>query len=391
MQNTNVISMEGFNLSEEVMEQCNAFIEKHTDNKRADASFSRQIKAWINHAHRTKQTPASAGLTLSETSTIFVPDLDMFTAFAADTLVNEDLAKLDGYITALNKAAASQAQHILKSSIAEPEKSELLAKLTDNQGKPWSIASIHKVQDIYRELRFAREFASKIKGPDPTPADLGSGTRKRRRKSTQAKATSIATPIKVLDKMLNDADLLVVQLASLREQSEPAETKGSGKKAAQEAKRAAAVRESTIKALESKIGCYAACFLQLVMMARASTVGGNLQFNANKEGIHADLQVTDAGLTYIIRFLKGWRHGVHAFRGETLPIHRDGSDTVPWDEVHSPRNRVLTLLKYAQENKLMGSMNRNNPETTEAVLNAFLRQQSLTDLLKAEQKITSHR
>ena len=90
-------------------------------------------------------------------------------------------------------------------SIAEPEKSELLAKLTDNQGKPWSIASIRKVQDIYRELRFAREFASKIKGPDPTPADLGSGTRKRRRKSTQAKATSIATPIKVLDKMLNDA------------------------------------------------------------------------------------------------------------------------------------------------------------------------------------------
>ena len=58
MQNTNVISMEGFNLSEEVMEQCNAFIEKHTANKRADASFSRQIKAWINHAHRTKQTPA---------------------------------------------------------------------------------------------------------------------------------------------------------------------------------------------------------------------------------------------------------------------------------------------------------------------------------------------
>ena len=71
--------------------------------------------------------------------------------------------------------------------------------------------------------------------------------------------------------MLNDADLLVVQLASLREQPEPAEAKGSGKKAAQEAKRAAAVRESTIKALESKIGCYAACFLQLVMMARIST------------------------------------------------------------------------------------------------------------------------
>jgi hypothetical protein len=41
------------------------------------------------------------------------------------------------------------------------------------------------------------------------------------------------------------------------------------------------------------------------------------------------------GLTYIIRFLKGWKHGVHAFRGETLPIHRDGSDTAPWDEVHS--------------------------------------------------------
>ena len=392
MQNANVISVEGFNLSEEVMEQCNAFIEKHMANKKADASFSRQIKAWINHAHRTKQTPASAGLTLSETSTIFVPDLDMFTAFAADTLVNEDLAKLDGYITALNKAAASQAQHILKSSIAEPEKSELLAKLTDNQGKPWSIASVHKVQDIYRELRFAREFASKITGPDPTPAGKGSGTRKRRRKSTQAAATSIATPIKVLDKMLNDADLLIVQLDSLRKQSEPpAEAKRSAKQAAQEAKRAAAVLTSTIKALESKIGCYAACFLQLVMMARASTVGGNLQFNPDKEGIHADLQVTDAGLTYVIRFLKGWKHGVHAFRGETLPIHRDGSDTVPWEEVLSPRNRVLTLLKYAQKHKLMSSMNRLKPETTEGVLNAFLRQQNLADFLKAEQKITSHR
>ena len=232
----------------------------------------------------------------------------------------------------------------------------------------------------------------KITGPDPTPAGQGSGTRKRRRKSTQAAATSIATPIKVLDKMLNDADLLIVQLDSLRKQSEPpAEAKRSAKQAAQEAKRAAAVLTSTIKALESKIGCYAACFLQLVMMARASTVGGNLQFNTNKEGIHADLQVTDAGLTYVIRFLKGWKHGVHAFRGETLPIHRDGSDTVPWEEVLSPRNRVLTLLKYAQKHKLMGSMNRVHPETTEGVLNAFLRQQSLTDFLKAEQKITSHR
>ena len=101
--------MKGLNISKEVMEQCNAFIEKHTPNKKADASFSRQIQAWIDHAHRTKHPTASADQALSETTTIFVPDLDLFTAFAADTLVNQDIAKLDGYITALNKVATCHA------------------------------------------------------------------------------------------------------------------------------------------------------------------------------------------------------------------------------------------------------------------------------------------
>ena len=47
--------------------------------------------------------------------------------------------------------------------------------------------------------------------------------------------------------------------------------------------------------------------------------------------MYADLNVDEAGLTYVIRFLKGWKHGVHSFRGDKLPITRDGADTFPWE------------------------------------------------------------
>jgi hypothetical protein len=64
-----------------------------------------------------------------------------------------------------------------------------------------------------------------------------------------------------------------------------------------------ACAQSTLKALQDQVALYAACFLQLCMMARASTVGGNAVFNEDASGIHADLQVDDVGLTYVIRFL----------------------------------------------------------------------------------------
>ena len=155
--------------------------------------------------------------------------------------------------------------------------------------------------------------------------------------------------------------------------------------------------QSTLKALQDQVALYAACFLQLCMMARASTVGGNAVFNEDSNGIHADLQVDDVGLTYVIRFLKGWSPGVHAFRGDKLPILRDGADTFPWErqgadlKPDSPRNRVLTLLQYASQNKILGRLNRAKPDSMEAILNEFLRSQKIDDLLLSETKITSHR
>ena len=108
-------------------------------------------------------------------------------------------------------------------------------------------------------------------------------------------------------------------------------------------------------------------------------------------------QVDDVGLTYVIRFLKGWSPGVHAFRGDKLPILRDGADTFPWErqgadlKPDSPRNHVLTLLQYASQNKILGRLNRAKPDSMEAILNEFLRSQKIDDLLLSETKITSHR
>ena len=72
---------------------------------------------------------------------------------------------------------------------------------------------------------------------------------------------------------------------------------------------------------------------------------------------------------------------------QLAPWERQGADLKP----DSSRNRVLTLLQYASQNKILGRLNRAKPDSMEAILNEFLRKHKIDDLLLSETKITSHR
>ncbi len=96
-----------------------------------------------------------------------------------------------------------------------------------------------------------------------------------------------------------------------------------------------------------------------------------------------------------VRLECGWKHGVHAFRGEKLPITRDGADTFPWErdsnnalKKNSPRNSVLKLLQFAHKHRLLDALNRDDPGSMEGKMNSFLREQHFADILKAETKVT---
>ena len=301
-------------------------------------------------------------------SRLLVPDLRLLAEFAADTLVHKQIQSLDGYATVLNKEAAALAETL-------DDNDPLKAQLGANDGKPWSQPNCRRIFDIYLEQFFALRFAENVAAsnqPEPQPSSEQPESRKRRRRSSRANSVSVAAPLGVLDKMLSKAQDTMISFSRLNAKAEPT---GSNKKAKAEAAALTAAR----KAAGDAVGMYAACFLALAMMARASTVGGNKQFNPNPDGVYADLNVDEAGLTYVIRFLKGWKHGVHAFRGEKLPITRDGADTFPWErdsnnalKKNSPRNSVLKLLQFAHKHRLLDALNRKDPGSMEGMLFPYL-------------------
>ena len=76
------------------------------------------------------------------------------------------------------------------------------------------------------------------------------------------------------------------------------------------------------------VGAAAAVYAQFCYMARASSVGGAREYNPDGS-LNSDISFTDAGMTYVLRFLKGWSPSttVHGIR---LPIAFAGPNTFPW-------------------------------------------------------------
>ena len=69
-----------------------------------------------------------------------------------------------------------------------------------------------------------------------------------------------------------------------------------------------------------------AAFVQFCYMARASSIGGAREYNPGGS-IHTDLDFTDQGMTYVIRFLKGWSpdtsvHGVRYTRVALMTMEK---------------------------------------------------------------------
>lgn len=200
-----------------------AILKKTAPSKKVRNAHARMIEAWLDHGRRIGHAPEG----------IFVPDLELFAAFAADTLVSKRLVSLDGYAAALNKEAAKAAEALPSTA------SDLREKLTANSGRPWSTESFQKIQDAYCELVFAANFADKVDGVPPGG--------KRRRKSTRAAATSVATPLAVLDTMLAKAEGLVE--AAERLKSKPLAASG---RLAEDKK---AQRKKDVSAYRSALAC----------------------------------------------------------------------------------------------------------------------------------------
>ena len=98
-----------------------------------------------------------------------------------------------------------------------------------------------------------------------------------------------------------------------------------------------------------KVGTVATCLLQILFAVRASTMGGI-------EDPTEDVRVGEDGLSFTIRFIKGWKPGKQETTGLELPIDREvrRGNGVPWgDSEDSPRSRALRIIRAAVEHSTL--------------------------------------
>jgi hypothetical protein len=122
----------------------------------------------------------------------------------------------------------------------------------------------------------------------------------------------------------------------------------------------------------ARIGGYAISFVQFIFMIRASSVAGGTEHGG--PGIASDLRFStaDSGLSYIVRFMKGWAAD-SSLHGESLPILFKDSNAIPpahatGPHPSEPRARMLATIEYALRNKnsagktLLDSIDSKHPE-----------------------------
>ena len=286
---------------------------------------------------------------------VFVPSAQAWQAFANDCARNAPVASLAAYATLLNKLSGQLALQLGPSHLATPT-------LTANSGSPWNAGKIADISKDYQnsraedKRRTANEMASKATAGEPTgeaPAE-----HKAHPVPTYlldewlAKATAATTAhqtakeaLKRLRRSLNNAPSS--RPTTRQSKATPGHDPHRRRRAILSA--ATAKAEQELRALGKTCAGYAAVFLQLLTMTRASSITAGLEISG--PGMRHDIKFTDKGMTYVIRFMKDW-DSTTSFYGESLPLRFDGPNSIPWGRPDSPnpcarRQAMLQQIQYA--------------------------------------------
>ena len=354
---------------------------------------------------------------------VFTPSVQHWQTFANDCVKQpRPVQSLSDYATLLTKFTAMLAEQIGPS---HPQ----YTWITANSGKPWHAREFASISSNYKDARAAAKATAAAK--------LASGTTPAGQPPVIEHA-ALPVPVYMLESWLADAQSamtahidLTEELAAVRASLTalivpvaPALPPPRRQAAAKKQKVATnhhrtpamAHRQAVIKNIETiearihaagrLVGGYAVTFVQFIYMIRASSAAGGLELDG--PGIADDLQLNAAGLTYIVRFMKGWKSS-DSLHGERLPLTFRGAATVPWsstfcerssDSNASPeRDVMLSVIRYAIDHKnpgantaLISIIDTQNPETEgSAIINGHLHRIDATGHLSDDDRLKNGR
>ena len=293
----------------------------------------------------------------------------------------------------------------------------LYAELTANEKAPWHAEDFKQVQREYAAEVAARKTQAanaarlietrSITQPSPTPLEA----------LTVHESQALALPAYLLDDILDQALLhdSICQRISLRlatmSASEPQRKRRKARTPGLRLHSDDDIRKASHQDLLSQLatstrllGAAGAAFVQFCYMARASSIGGAREYNPGGS-IHTDLDFTDQGMTYVIRFLKGWSPDT-SVHGVRLPVQYARANTFPWEQnpdgsrADSKRNTVLAVIEKALSRAALSFVDCDAPETqaSRKLTSALVQDLNLEGKLRPEdrsrmgksQRVSSH-
>ena len=395
-----------------------------------EAKRTARVKTTAKSGDTAKQSEARRIVSLCQvaretgrplTLDILRPNQAFWSDFSEDTLqMQRPIASISKYSSTLNKLSGDLAELI-------GPQHPLHSELTANQGKPWHAEPFAQIQDDYanevaaRKAVAANAVANQTKAGPKRVQLLGPVDQP---KDSQA----LAMPAYLLDEIIRAGleemekrEQLLARIHTLQQQTQqakstrsstrkrtpsvktPLPTIAKGTNPAQQHLRQAAVQQQ-IDDAEEVIGAAGICLLQFIYMARASTVSAAREYNP-QGSIADDVQINERGMSYVIRFLKGWKPST-VLHGVRLPIAYTGPNTVPWDtdengaRANTRRNDCLRIIQAAARMGALATYECDRPEADahRKITNAIQKVLNLQSKLRTadetrlgrSQKLTSH-
>lgn len=351
---------------------------------------------------------------------ILRPNQAFWSDFSEDTLrMGRPIASISKYSSTLNSLSGDLA------ALVGPQH-PLYPELTANQGKPWHAEPFAQIQHDYADEVAARKTVAANSAANQAKATAQGQTPDSVDQPKDSQA--LAMPTYLLDEVIKAGlegiqtrEQLLTHINTLRQNAKgdsggrrstrqrqpsakaPLPSIAKGENPKQPHLRQAATQQQ-IDHAEKVIGAAGICLLQFIYMARASTVSAAREYNP-QGSIAADVTFDDKGMSYIIRFLKGWKPST-VLHGVRLPIAYTGPNTVPWDtggdnaHAGSRRNDCLNIIQAAARMGALAAYECDRPEADShrKITNAIQKVLGLQSKLRAEdrtrlgrtQKLTSH-
>lgn len=357
-------------------------------SRKAAANALAQINGDCRHLRAFLKAVVRQGARL--TWDILVPSSRAWQAFANDCVLASPVASLKAYATILNKLSAQLA---LQLGPTHP----LRDILTANGGHPWNSEAIAPISKRYKDSRASDKLVAAnaaVAAFDATGEPA---------KSAPKEHKALPVPVYLLSSWLSAATRAIAAHEATRKRlkaaSSPPGVRRSTRRSsselspasaaflkAQAAQALEAVSKATaeLAVLDAEGAGYAVLFLQLLTMSRASSLTAGRE--SEGPGIRSDVRFNSSGLSYCIRFVKGW-DSTSSFFGEKLPLY---FTSIPWGRPGdrfpcAPRQAMMEVIQYAKnEFKSLDRFDCAYPERDgSGLLNSFL------DSIGATQSLSS--